>query len=42
MDSPLNKFKHEILDSEIALDEHDKWSRHFSNIFLGGRPMGDE
>ena len=42
VDSPLNKFKHEILDSEIALDEHDKWSRHFSNIFLGGRPITTE
>jgi iron(III) transport system substrate-binding protein len=42
VDTPLNKFKHEIIDSELALDEHEKWTRHFSNIFLGGRPMTTE
>ncbi len=42
VDSPLNKFKHEIIDSELALDEHEKWSSRFANIFLGGQPMTSE
>jgi iron(III) transport system substrate-binding protein len=39
VDSPLNKFKYEIIDSVLALDEGDKWSRHFSDIFLGGKAV---
>jgi len=39
VDSPLNKFRHEIIDPQLALDEHEKWSKHFSSIFLGGRPV---
>ena len=39
VDSPLNKFKYEIVDPELALDEGDKWDRLFSNLFLGGRAV---
>ena len=39
VDSPLNKFKYEIIDSVLALDEGDKWSRLFSDLFLGGKPV---
>ena len=39
VDSPLNKFKYEIIDPVLALDEGDKWEKLFSEIFLGGRPV---
>ena len=39
VDSPLNKFKYEIVDPELALDEGDKWDRLFSSLFLGGRAV---
>jgi iron(III) transport system substrate-binding protein len=39
VDSPLNRFDYEIIDSVLALDEGDKWSRLFSDIFLGGKPV---
>jgi iron(III) transport system substrate-binding protein len=42
VESPLNRFRHEIIDSEQALDEEEKWKKHFSNIFLGGRPITAE
>jgi len=42
VDSPLNKFRYELIDPAIALDEWDKWSRLFSAIFLGGRAVPKE
>jgi iron(III) transport system substrate-binding protein len=42
VDSPLNKFKYDLIDPAIALDEWDKWSRLFSEIFLGGRAVPKE
>ena len=39
VDSPLNKFPHEIIDPAIALDEGDKWDKLWSNLFLGGKPV---
>ena len=39
VDSPLNKFRYQIIDSVLALDEGDKWSALFSDIFLGGKPV---
>jgi iron(III) transport system substrate-binding protein len=42
VDSPLNKFSYALIDPAIALDEWDKWNRHFSEIFLGGRPVPKE
>lgn len=39
VDSPLNKFRHEIIDPALALDEDEKWKQHFSSIFLGGKPI---
>jgi iron(III) transport system substrate-binding protein len=39
VDSPLNKFKHEIIDPAAALDEDEIWRKHFSSIFLGGKQM---
>ncbi len=37
--SPLNKFKYEIVDPVLALDEGDKWDRLFSSLFLGGQAV---
>jgi len=42
VDSPLNKFKYDLIDPSIALDEWDKWNRLFSEIFLGGRAVTRE
>jgi len=39
VETPLNKFPHEIIDPAIALDEGDKWDKLWSNLFLGGRPV---
>jgi len=39
VDSPLNKFKYEIIDPVLALDEGEKWEKLFSEIFLGGKPV---
>jgi iron(III) transport system substrate-binding protein len=39
VDSPLNKFKYEIIPPTLALDEGDKWDKLWSAMFLGGRPI---
>ena len=39
VDSPLNKFKSEIIDPVLALDEGEKWEKLFSDLFLGGKPV---
>jgi iron(III) transport system substrate-binding protein len=39
VDSPLNKFRYEIVDPVLALDESDRWNKLFSNLFLGGRAV---
>src|SRR5712692_7620515 len=39
VDSPLNKFKYEIIDPMLALDEGDKWDKLFSDFFLGGKAV---
>ena len=39
VDSPLNKFRYELIDPAIALDEWDKWSALWSQLFLGGRAV---
>ena len=39
VDSPLNKFRYELIDPRIALDEWDKWSRLWSSLFLGGKAV---
>jgi iron(III) transport system substrate-binding protein len=39
VDSPLNKFRYELIDPTIALDEWDKWSRLWSALFLGGKEV---
>jgi iron(III) transport system substrate-binding protein len=39
VDSPLNKFKYEIIDPMLALDEGDKWDKLFANLFLGGKAV---
>lgn len=38
--SPLNKFDYRLIDPAITLDEWDKWSRLWSELFLGGKPPG--
>jgi len=42
VDTPLNRFPHQIIDPAIALDEGEKWDRLWSEIFLGGKPVGRE
>ena len=42
VDTPLNKFPHEIIDPAIALDEGDKWDKLWSQLFLGGKPVERE
>jgi len=42
VDSPLNKFKYELLRPTIALDEWDKWSKLWSALFLGGKEVKRE
>src|SRR5258706_3992564 len=37
VDSPLNKFPYQLIDPALMLDEWDKWSRLWSEIFLGGK-----
>jgi iron(III) transport system substrate-binding protein len=37
--SPLNDFPYELIDPAIQLDEWDKWSRLWSQLFLGGREV---
>lgn len=39
VDTPLNKFPHQIIDPAIALDEGEKWDQLWSNLFLGGKPV---
>lgn len=39
VDSPLNKFKYELIDPVIVLDEWDKWNKLWSELFLGGKPI---
>src|SRR5688572_13416902 len=42
VDSPLNKFRYDLIDPAIALDEWEKWSKLFSEIFLAGRAVSKE
>jgi len=42
VDSPLNKFKYELIDPAIVLDEWDRWSKLWSNLFLGGKEVTKE
>ena len=42
VDSPLNKFRYELIDPAIMLDDWDKWSRLWSEIFLGGKQVAKE
>jgi iron(III) transport system substrate-binding protein len=42
VDSPLNKFKYQMIDPAIVLDESDKWEKLWSALFLKGRAMKKE
>lgn len=37
VDSPLNKFKYQVIDPGIILDEWNKWAKLWSQLFLGGK-----
>jgi iron(III) transport system substrate-binding protein len=37
--SPLNRFDYRLIDPTITLDEWDRWSRLWSQLFLGGREV---
>ena len=42
VDSPLSKFSYRLIDPAIMLDEWEKWSRLWSEIFLGGKAVSRE
>jgi iron(III) transport system substrate-binding protein len=42
VDTPLNKFRYELINPGIALDEWDKWSKLWSTLFLGGKDVKRE
>jgi iron(III) transport system substrate-binding protein len=42
VDSPLNKFSYQLIDPALMLDEWDKWSGLWSELFLGGKPVERE
>jgi iron(III) transport system substrate-binding protein len=42
VDTPLNKFKFEMIDPVITLDEADKWEKIWSQLFLGGQKVQKE
>ena len=39
VDSPLNKFRYELIDPAIMLEDWDKWSALWSETFLGGKKV---
>jgi len=40
--SPLNQFPYRLIDPAIMLDDWDRWSRLWSELFLGGKPVEKE
>ncbi|HZQ61666.1 MAG TPA: extracellular solute-binding protein [Casimicrobiaceae bacterium] len=42
VDSPLNKFKYEMIDPAIVLDEEQKWEKIWSQLFLQGAAVQKE
>ncbi len=42
VDSPLNKFKYQMIDPAIVLDESEKWEKHWSTLFLKGQGIKKE
>ena len=42
VDSPLNKFKYEMIDPSIVLDESEKWEKLWSDLFLKGQRIKKE
>ncbi len=42
VDSPLNKFKYDLVDPALMLEEWDKWSKLWSTLFLGGKQVTKE
>lgn len=39
VESTLNRFKYDLIDPVIVLDEWEKWSKLWSSLFLGGREV---
>lgn len=42
VDSPLNKFRYDLIDPAIMLEDWDRWSALWSEIFLGGKKVERE
>lgn len=42
VDTPLGKFPFRLIDPAIVLDEWDRWSKLWSSLFLGGKPVERE
>jgi iron(III) transport system substrate-binding protein len=39
VDSPLNKFQYQLIDTAVVLDEWDKWQRLWSDLFFEGKAV---
>jgi len=42
VDSPLNKFRYQLIDPAIMLDDWDRYGKQFSDLFLGGKPVAKD
>lgn len=42
VESPLNRFDYRLIDPAITLDEWERWSRLWSQLFLGGKEVKGE
>ena len=42
VDSPLDKFRHAVIDPAIVLDERDRRESLWPELFLGGKPVKSE
>jgi len=42
VDSPLNKFRYQLIDPAIMLDHWDRHGKQFSDLFLGGKPVAKD
>jgi iron(III) transport system substrate-binding protein len=42
VDSPLNKFRYQLIDPAIMLDDWERYGKQFSDLFLGGKPVAKD
>jgi len=41
VDSPLNKFEYQLIDTAVVLDEWDKWQRLWADLFFDGKAIAN-